>query len=621
MKGTADIHDTAASRLALLGPAFDALAEENARLSADLAAAISELAGARAERDAARGELEAARGELAASRHDLADARERLWRLTELLSAAGARRWCPSSERACPGQLPLFEGEGAPGSGEPAAGGEGAPGAGGPAAEGEGAGDAPAGPRRRGGPRRSDGPGAPVVVVEHEIPEAERVCPECGGPLEEYKVEAVRRVRVEPARVVVEEHRTHFYRCPACCAANAAGELGEDGSERRAVLVGAPAPRPPLPGSQATASAVAWLVHGKFVMHSPLARMEAEMAGMGFALSRQRMSDWLLGAHERYLSKVADRIAAGLLTHGIVHADETTVQVLREPGRKPTSKSYMWVFRSSPREGPQAVCFRYSPTRAAEVPRDFLRGWGGLLCADGYAAYSSLASSRAAGGGPAVVNVGCLAHVRRKFVEVVRAAGGRGRCGEAGSVALGAWERVDAVLAAEREASAEAEAAGLEGDARTEARRAKVAPLLSGLEAWLREQAPRALPGSKLAKAVSYALAQIPCVANALSDYRAELTNNAAERAVRPLALGRKNWLFCCSQKGAEASAAIYGVVETARANGLDPLRYVEWLLEEMPGRDLTDAFVDSLLPWSESVPDSVRVPGARPGAGAREAG
>lgn len=549
-----------AARLAALEAQNDALAAENARLAGDLRQAAAGLAEARAQID----------------------------RLVEQIKLANQRYWAPRSEKVSPGQLSLFNDAEASAAGEapetPAAGGA---------------------PRRRGGKRKVDWSSLETVVVDHELPEGERSCPCCGGALEEMGSDTVRRLRMVPARVVCEEHRTRRYRCPSCCAANAAGE------ERAAVIVRAPSPAAPIPGSPATPSLIAHLVHGKYVMAQPLYRMERELAALGAPVGRQSMSNWLLAASERWLSKVAGRIWARILSRDVIHADETTVQVLREPDRAPASKSYMWVFRTAAADGPPAVRYVYRPTRSGEVPRRLLGGWGGYLCTDGYAPYFSINDGRAPGE-PRVVNVACLVHVRRRFAEIVRSAGGDAACEAAGSVALEGRRRIDAIFRADARLAQEPP------EARREARMRDVAPLMRSFGEWASAREAEASPGLALHGALRYALRCWPYVGNALLDGRLALDNNIAERAVKPFVIGRKNWLFSDTPRGASASATIYSVVETARANGLEPRAYVEWLLEEMPAAgELNDGVLDGFLPWAAGVPARLRAPAAR----ARELG
>ena len=525
-----------------------ALAAENAALARDLEEALARLA-----------ESEALAAHWKAQRD----------RLVEQVKLANARFFGSRSERALPEQVSLFndaEAAAAP-AGEP------------PAPEPR--------PRRRGGPRRLDLSALETVVVEH-VP-GEGACPLCGSPLEPFNVEVRRVVRMVPAHLVVEEHRVHVHRCPACCAANAGGGEGKAYFSRAAM------PALPLPGSFAGPSLIAWVLHQKYCLSLPLARIESALAAEGLPVSRQAMSGWVLLSWERWLSRLLPPMRERLLAGDVVHADETEVQVLREPGRDPCSKSRMWLFAAPACDVPVFI-YEYNESRSGDVAAAFLDGWSGHLVTDGYPPYFSL------GGG--IVNVACLAHVRRKFAEIVKAAGGDARAAEAGSVALEARRMVDAVF------HADAGLAGLEPGERRERRMGEVAPLMDAFSEWVGTQLPLAAPGMALRRALEYAATYMPYVRNALDDGRIALDNNLAERAIRPFVVGRKNWLFSDTPRGAAASAGIYSVVTTARANGLNARAYLEWLLEEMPNtRRLDDPDVlSSFLPWSPSVPDRCRV-------------
>ena len=529
-------------------------------------------AAAEAERDEA---LAAVSG-LAAQ---LSELRESYRDIVEKLKLANQRRFAPKSEKVVPGQLALFNDMDAASDPEAAE----------PAVE-DAVGKVAAKPRKRGGRRVVDWSKYETVVIEHELPADQRQCPECGGELEEMGIEVTRRIRIVPARVVVEEHRRRTYRCPACCEDNAAG------GESKGMIVRAPQPAGPIPGSFATASLVSWLINGKYVNALPLYRMEADLRAMDVEVSRQNMANWVMNVHARWLSKVHDRMRAELLSHDLAHADETVVQVLKEPNREPSRQSRMWLFCSSSRDVPVFI-FRYAPTRSRNVAEDFLRGWSGTLTTDGYRPYFGLRN------GGRVTNTACLVHVRRKFAEIVKVAGGDAKAAAAGSVALEARRLIDAMFAADSKFD------GMAAGERKPARDEHLRPLMESFWQWLHMQLPKASPGLALHKALEYAIWCWPYMMNVLEDGRLELDNNIAERAIKPFVIGRKNWLFSNSVRGAEASAAVYSVVETAKANGLNPRKYVEWLLEQMPNAgELTDAVVDSFLPWSGNVPESCRM-------------
>lgn len=444
--------------------------------------------------------------------------------------------------------------------------------------------------RRRGGKRKIDLARFETVVIEHELPAEERACRRCGSELEEVGVEVAKRLRLVPAHFVVEEHRTHKYRCRPCCEANA------EGGEAPSVLVRAHAPKNCLPGSIATPSLISYIVNAKYVNSMPLYRIEGDFASLGAAISRQNMANWVIHSYERWLAKVHGRIRAELLGHGVIHADETEVQVLKEPGRDARSVSRCWLFCSAEADTP-AYAYEYRDTRSKAVAEDFLRGWSGTLVTDGYEAYYSLAN------GGSIRNVACLVHVRRKFIEVIDSAGGAEKARRAHSVALEARDKINAMFHMDNSF----------GDVGANERKAlrdeRLRPLMEDFGRWLDAQIPKAAPRLKLHGALCYAKKYWPYVMNALDDGGAALSNNVAERGIKPFVIGRKNWLFSDTPRGAQASCGMYSIVTTARMNGISPRPYIEWLLTELPNAgELTDDVLDSFMPWSDRVPQSFRL-------------
>ena len=555
------------AQLASLSRDNESLAAENARLAAEAAegaAALSEMSAR------------------------VASLQSTIDSLVEQIKLANLRYFAPRSERVPDDQmcLSLFNDAEAwadPGEPEP-----------GPAC-----GDnASARPRRRGGRRRIDTSKLERVVVEHDL--EDRRCPQCGAEMAEMKVEVTEVIRLVPAHLEGEEHRRHVYRCKACCAVHAAGE---DVASR---IVRAPMPAlTPIPGSFATASTLSWVINAKYANSMPYYRLERDFLELGAEVSRQDMANWTIGAHERWLSRVHARMRERLLECRYLNADETTVQVLREPGREARQKSYMWLFRTGPHEVPICV-YEYRPTRSGAVPRAFLDGWRGYLTTDGYDPYFDL-------GMEGVTNTACLVHVRRRFAEIVKAAGGDAACEGADSIALEARRRIDRIFRVDSRFD------GMEPDRRRKARERELRPLMESFRAWAGAAIGRAVPGLALHRALAYALRYWPYVMNVLEDGRLGLDNNIAERAIKPFVIGRKNWLFSDTPKGAGASAAIYSIVVTAKLNGLNQRAYLEWLLTEMPSdpRLGEPGRVDRYLPWSDDVPASCRLTAGRVDEGA----
>jgi len=358
------------------------------------------------------------------------------------------------------------------------------------------------------------------------------------------------------------------------------------GAEQGVVI--APRAAQILPKSIAHSSLLADVVVGKFVDALPLYRQEKIFAREGIDLSRQTMAGWMIALDEQ-LAPVMTAIKALLYQGPLIQIDETRLQVLNEPGREATQQSFMWVYRGGPPERP-VVWFQYADTRSGTVPRQFLfpggvgpRGCdapaqGLYLLTDGYSGYSALAKEVAIAG-----HAACWAHVRRKFVE---AAVGRKHTAAAHQmVALIA--QLYAVERSLHDSSAHA---------RQAARKLRSRPILDKIKSWLDEKVAHVLPKGLLGTAIGYALGLWPQLTTFLEDGHIPIDNNLTENAIRPFVIGRKGWLFSGSPRGAQASATLYSLVETAKANGLEPRAYLTFLFERLP-QARTPAAIDALLP------------------------
>lgn len=411
----------------------------------------------------------------------------------------------------------------------------------------------------------------PVEVIEYELPENERDCPECGYSMHVMGHDNRRELAIIPAQVKIVEHRRATYSCRHC--------------EKHGIsvpMVKAPSPKPVIKGSFAAPEAVAHIMTQKFVMGVPLYRQEQELQRSGIQLTRQTMSNWLIRSANDWLAPVYERLKAYLLEQKNLHADETTVQVLREPNKTPQSKSYMWLYRTG-RENPHPiVLYEYQPSRRAEHPKDFLKDFKGYLHTDGYKVYHDLHGD--------IVVVGCWAHLRRKFDEALKALPAQNR---ADSLALRGQHYCNRLFKIER---------GLKersSEERYHERQKNAKPLIEEFYAWINSL--NVLPQTGIGKAAGYALSQQTYLENYLLDGQLEISNNRAERSIKPFVIGRKNWLFANSPKGAGASATIYSIMETAKENGLNPYAYLVYILKTAPNLKLYDDLnaLESLMPWN----------------------
>ena len=246
--------------------------------------------------------------------------------------------------------------------------------------------------------------GMPTKQVEHRLEGEDLVCPQCGDTMTEIGKEVVRTMEIIPAKIVIREDVYYTYACKACA------ENADEGCETPIVKV--PREKNIIPGSFASPETIAHIMTQKFVMGSPLYRQEQELKRQGIPLSRQTMSNWILRAAEDYMTPVYEQLHKELLERDVLHADETTLQVLHEPGKKPQSDSYMWLYRTSGDTDKPIVLYEYQPGRGAKHPKEFLSGFKGYLHTDGYAGYHSLPEE--------ITVVGCWAHLRRKFDEAVK---------------------------------------------------------------------------------------------------------------------------------------------------------------------------------------------------------
>lgn len=412
--------------------------------------------------------------------------------------------------------------------------------------------------------------GTPTEVVEHRLPAEERVCVSCGTVMEEIGKEIHRSLQMEPARFWVREDVYYTYACKNC--EEKTGEANILKTQKQAVL---------CPGSFASAEAVAHIMTQKFVMHSPLYRLEQEFNREGLKLSRQTMANWMLYASDTWLRPIYDVLRRNLCKETVLHGDETTLQVLKEPGKSAAGKSYMWLYRTSGCAENHVVLYEYQPNRKAVHAEEFLRGFSGWLHADGYQGYHKLPGN--------IRVVGCWAHARRKFDEALQTIPKENR---KGSLAA-AGECYCTRLFQLEESLAE-----LTPEERYAKRLELEKPVLDALLAWANDAVPKTAPKSALGRALHYLLEQWPYLVRYLEDGRLELSNNRAERSIKPFVMGRKNWLFANTPAGAQSSAVIYSLIETAKENKLDPYKYLLWVLQNAPELSKIDElWAEKLLP------------------------
>lgn len=418
----------------------------------------------------------------------------------------------------------------------------------------------------------------PVKEVICDMPDDEKFCEQCGTELKPIGKETVREeLEYIPAQLRIIRYVRISYECPKCKHTD------------NPYIIKSLAPTSLMNHSLASPSSVANVMYQKYVNSMPLYRQEKEWEALGLALSRSTMANWIIRCSQDYFYPVIEHMRKELLKRDIVHCDETPVQVLKEEGRKPQSKSYMWLFRTGRDEKAPVILYEYKPTRSGDVATEYLKDFSGYVHSDGYSGYNKLSG---------ITRCGCWAHLRRKFVEALPVKKDSGAPRTQAEIGR---DFCDELFNIERTLK------DLSPEERYLERIKLERPVLDEFWTWLDSVNP--LAKSALGKAVTYAQNQKPYMENYLLDGRLEISNNDAENAIKPFTVGRKNWLFADTPKGADASAAVYSIVETAKANGLNIRKYLEHLLQYMPDvnwRAHPEALED-LMPWSESIQELCR--------------
>ncbi|MBF0097485.1 MAG: IS66 family transposase [Magnetococcales bacterium] len=423
-------------------------------------------------------------------------------------------------------------------------------------------------PRKKKPGRKPLPPSLPRVDVVHDLPESEKVCALDGSTLVEIGRECSEQLDIIPAKVQVIRHVQIKYGCPHC----------HQGVKTT--------PMPPriLPKALASAAMLAHVVVSKYADGLPLYRQSGILVRAGIDLPRSTLANWMIKAGQA-VQPLVNLLQDHLLAYSVIQMDESTVQVLKEPNRLATSDSYMWVRKGGPPDKP-IILFDYDASRGGSVPKELLSGYEGYLQTDGYAGYLSV------GADPKIIHVGCFAHARRKFDEAIKSLGkdGKKNPGKAG-IALVFIGRLYGIEKKLREAKATPEE-------RFETRLVEAKPILDELKVWADATILTIPPKTALGNALSYLLNHWVRLIRYLDDGRLEIDNNGVENAIRPFVIGRKGWLFSDTVHGVKASANLYSLIETAKANGLEPFAYLRHLFTQLPTATTVDDY-EQLLPWN----------------------
>ena len=362
-------------------------------------------------------------------------------------------------------------------------------------------------------------------------------------------------------------------------------------------MVKAPHPKSLLHGSPVSSTLAAAIINSKYVNAVPLYRSEKEFERYGVSINRKNMAHWMIRLSEEYLSLLYDYLHQKLYEYHVIQADETPCLVTKD-GRPAGSKSWMWVYRSGHLyQKEQIVLYEYQKTRNTSHPREFLKDYSGICLTDGYQVYHSLEKEK-----EDLTIAGCWVHCRRRFVEALKVIPKEAR---SKSNAYLVMKQIQAIY---RE---EGKLQDLTAEERLQQRQVVVKPLVDALFAYLKKTHIEVSPKSKLGDAYGYTLNQEKYLRVFLADGEVPIDNNAAERAIRGFCIGKKNWQAIDTVSGAKASAIIYSIAETAKANNLKPYEYFEYLLSVIPEHmeDKDMKFLEELLPWSKSLPENIRKP------------
>jgi len=438
---------------------------------------------------------------------------------------------------------------------------------------------------KKAGIKKSELKNVEVEVIEHTINDEER-CPECNGELVKVGSKVVRsEIEYIPAKLKITNHVEVTYKCKECG--------GKNSDNDKVIFVTTKAPKPLLTHSFASPSLAAEVIYQKYYLGVPLYRQEKMWDDKGLILPRNMMANWNIKITEYYLEYLYNLMLKTLKEENeLMHNDETVMQCNKEENRKATTNSYMWVLASGAEEKTRGIIFNYSPSRSAQTAQKLLKGFKGILVTDGYAAYNNIEN---------ITHAECWAHCRRYFYE---------------SIPLTAKNKMDTssygykgVKYCDKLFKIENEIAEFELPEKLKARQEKSKPVLEDFFNWVKSMmTEKIILNEKLSKALTYASNQKKELSEFLEDARIPLSNSLAERAIRPFAVHRKNWLFADSVAGAITNGVMYSIIESAKINKLNIQKYITYLLKELPQLEniQDEKELAKFLPWSKELPDDI---------------
>ena len=438
-------------------------------------------------------------------------------------------------------------------------------------------------PRRKNkGKREADLKDLPIEVIVHTLPEEKLQDVFGTDGWKQLPDEIYKRVRVQPAVYTVEEHHVAVY-------------AGKDNQ----TIIKADRPKNLLRNSLLTPSLAASIMNAKYVNGLPLYRISQEFLRNDIHISRQVMANWMIQCADRYLGILYDRLHKEMYRFHVLQADETPVMVTKD-GRPANSKSYMWIYRTgkSYTDTP-VILYEYQRTRKSDHPEEFLKDFKGIMVCDGYSAYRKLDRKN-----PDIIFAGCWSHARRRFTEALKALPKTAQKNAKETVDYEAVSRIAAIYHLDNQME------GQPAKVRKMYRQANIRPLVEAFFAWAKEiQSKNQLSRGKTLDGINYCINQEASLKAFLEDGDIPMDNNATESALRSFCLHKHTWKLIDSLDGANASAIIYSITETAKANNLNPFRYLEYVLTVLKDHqdDRDYGFIDDILPWSEKLPEICR--------------
>ena len=418
-----------------------------------------------------------------------------------------------------------------------------------------------------------------IVIIDHKLSQEESICNECNSSLVEIGKKEKDILKYVPAKLYIERHVTYSYACKSC-----------EENTGEANIISTKAPSTLLHKSMASNDILAHSICLKYLYALPLYRQEKYFKMLDVNLSRQTLSNWMLSAANEF-SVVYDLMKNKLLKSNYIQADETTLKVIDDKGRESKSKKYMWMYKTGG-NNESIILYDYQLTRSSSCPKTFLGDYSGYLQTDGYTGYNKVKNAK---------RIYCLAHIRRKYYDIVS------NLDEEAlkkSRAIIGFNYVEKIYTIEKELR---EAYGEKDDffeIRYKERLKRTAPLLNEFEQYVKIEIENALPKSPLGQALNYTQKLLPKMKTILQDGSLEVDNNAAERAIKPFVIGRKNWLFANTGRGAKSSATIYSIIETARSHGLSVEKYLVYLIDVLSNETTS---IKDAMPWSKSLPEDLK--------------